>query len=317
MLNVAQPALTRQVQQLEAELGLELLLRMRRRTRLTDAGEALLKHAQTIKRDFERLKEDMQARRGSPKGRVVLGIPPTLAEMLVSPVTRRICREFPLISIKVVEGPTPVLSDWVQSNKVDLAILCLSLLTNHDDTLCVEQVAIEDIVVAEQAGHPTPPHYELAALRTKRFIMSGILEETVRNQLGLSKLGLNIELEIDSIQAIKGMVIEGRAATLLPVSMLMDELAAGTMTASAITAQGVRRTLTLVQNRHRQMTRAFMVTAHIVREEIDRLRQEGVFSLNTLRARLAARERASSSADVAKTHSAGRDRMVSMMPMRG
>src|SRR5687768_12411406 len=82
-LHVAQPALSRQIQQLEEELGLSLLLREGRRVRPTDAGEALMLHARAIERDFERLREDMRARQGEPSGRVVFGIPPTLADTLV------------------------------------------------------------------------------------------------------------------------------------------------------------------------------------------------------------------------------------------
>jgi LysR family nitrogen assimilation transcriptional regulator len=65
-LHVAQPALSRQVRQLEEELGLELFSRIGRHIRATDAGEVLLRHARTIERDFERLIEDMRARRDRP-----------------------------------------------------------------------------------------------------------------------------------------------------------------------------------------------------------------------------------------------------------
>ena len=119
-LGVAQPALSRQVQQLEQEFGLELLLRRSRQVHLTDAGEVLLRHALTINRDFERLIDDMQVRKESPTGRVVVGITPTLAETLVPALAERVSQEFPRLSLKIAEAVTPVLADWVLGNKVDL-----------------------------------------------------------------------------------------------------------------------------------------------------------------------------------------------------
>jgi LysR family nitrogen assimilation transcriptional regulator len=282
LLHIAQPALSRHVRELEDEVGLELLSRQGRQTRLTDAGEALLRHAHTIERDFERLVEDMQARRGTPKGRVIFGIPPTLAESLVLPVTDRIKRELPLISIKVVEGLTPVLSEWVQNNRVDMAVLSPGLMSNRDTTTTLQQreLAQEEMVVAEKAGdRPPPRYYSLRALRARPLVVSNMLLQIVQEALHPALLELKVDLEIDSVQAIKSMVAKGAATTILPISMLREEIAAGTVTASAITEQGVRRTLSLAQHRHRQMTTACEAVARVISEEADRILHSGGFSL--------------------------------------
>ena len=199
-LHITQPALSRQVKQLEEELGVELLLREGRGIRITDAGEALLLHARTIARDFERLREDMQARSGEPTGRVVFGIPPTLADTLVPRLVEATRHKFPLVTLKVAEGLTPVLLGWLRSSDADLAIVSLA---HPDDAgkiagVALEAVANEDMVVVEKGGTPAPPRvYERAALSEKPIVVSQMLADIVRRQLGALYLPLNIVTEIE------------------------------------------------------------------------------------------------------------------------
>jgi LysR family transcriptional regulator, nitrogen assimilation regulatory protein len=280
-LNVAQPALSRQVKQLEDRLGLELLLRQGRRIRLTEAGETLVRHARTIQRDFERLVEDMQARKATPTGRVAFGVPPALADVIVPSVVRRLTKEHPAITIRVAEGISPILAQWLQDNQIDLAILGLlaDVEAAKSQGLRLEVLACEDMVVAEKANGKAAPHvYSRSMLEAKPLVLSQQFETVVRQELDMADLNLKVSLGVDSIQAIKAMVLEGQAATILPVSMLHHELRDGTVTASAITRHGVRRQLTLAQPNFRQSTQATDAVARVIRAEIDRLRCQGVFS---------------------------------------
>lgn len=287
LLGVAQPAISRQIQQLESELGIELILREGRQIVLTDAGEALLRHAHTIHRDFERMVEDMQARKGSPTGRVVIGIPPTLADTLVPRLAERVREEHPRIALHIAEGVTPVLIDWIETNQVDFAIISLGIAADREESpgLKLEPLTSEDMVVVERRGEVAPPRvYSLSRLRNKLLVLSDMLATIVRHQLGQPDLQFNVAAEIDAVQAIKSLVLAGTAATILPVSMLRSELREGRVVASAITSGGVRRELALGQPRHRQMTRAAQVVSALVRQETQSLVEEGAFSLQRLRA---------------------------------
>ena len=281
-LCVAQPALSRQIRQLEEELGLELFSRIARQITLTDAGEALLRHARTIERDFERLMEDMRGRKKTPSGRVIFGVPPALSGIVAPPIVKRIQGEYPLISISVAEGISPVLSEWVQNNKVDLAILGLAYEGKISEApgLRLEVLVSEDMVVVERAsGAPLPQAYSVARLKAKPLVLSEKFASVVRAQLHGLDSDLNVALEIESVSAIKEMVLQGQAATILPISVLNSEIRKGTVMASAITRNGVRRQLLLAQSRVRQMTQATHAFADVVRKEIGRMEREGLFSL--------------------------------------
>jgi LysR family nitrogen assimilation transcriptional regulator len=281
-LSVAQPALSRQVKQLEERIGLELLSRQGRRIRLTEAGEVLVRHARTIQRDFERLVEDMQARKDTPTGRVIFGVPPSLADIVVPPVVRRMADEYPAITIQVAEGISPVLAQWLQDNQIDLAVL--GLVADPEAAkargLQEEVLTSEEMVVVEKTNGASPHVYSRAMLEAKPLVVSRLFEAVVRGALHIPDLSLKISLAIDSMLALKAMVLAGQAATILPVSVLREQLHEGTVTASTITADGVRRHVTLAWPHFRQSTQATEAVANVIRTEIERLRRLGTFSWN-------------------------------------
>ena len=94
VLDVAQPALSRQVRALETDLRETLLLRNGRGVRLTEAGRRLFEHSVGILQMVSRAREDMGASRDEPVGRIVVGLPPehgtpahASADRCVSPAT--------------------------------------------------------------------------------------------------------------------------------------------------------------------------------------------------------------------------------------
>ena len=94
-LRVAQPALTRQVQRLEEELGAPLFTRVNRGVRLTEAGQRLLDGATRILRDVERTSDEIRAHDAFPSGRIVLGITPTLCPVLAPDRSSACASSFP------------------------------------------------------------------------------------------------------------------------------------------------------------------------------------------------------------------------------
>ena len=87
-LDIAQPALSRQVRLLEVELRQNLLVRNGRGAAPTEAGKLLLEHARGILHQVERAREELGRVRGALAGRVAIGLPPSLARVLTVPLTR-------------------------------------------------------------------------------------------------------------------------------------------------------------------------------------------------------------------------------------
>lgn len=88
VLDIAQPALSRQVRLLEVELRQNLLVRNGRGATPTEAGKLLLEHGRGILHQVERAREELGRVRGALAGRVAIGLPPSIAKVLTVPLTR-------------------------------------------------------------------------------------------------------------------------------------------------------------------------------------------------------------------------------------
>jgi len=85
VLDIAQPALSRQVRALETDLRETLPLRNGRGVQLTEAGRRLFEHSVGVLQMVSRAREDMGASRDEPVGRIVIGLPPSMGRQLTLP----------------------------------------------------------------------------------------------------------------------------------------------------------------------------------------------------------------------------------------
>ena len=122
-LDVAQPALSRQVRLLEVELRQSLLIRNGRGATPTEAGKLLLAHGRGILHQVERAREELGRVRGSLAGRVAIGLPPTLARVLTVPLTRAFRQQLPDAQLSISEGLSVVMQEWLLSGRLDIAVL--------------------------------------------------------------------------------------------------------------------------------------------------------------------------------------------------
>src|SRR5574343_1846910 len=120
-LDVAQPALSRQVRLLEVELRQNLLVRNGRGATPTEAGKLLLDHGLSILHQVERALEELGRVRGALAGRVAIGLPPSLARVLTVPLTRAFRLDLPEASLSISEGLSAQMQSWLTEGRLDLA----------------------------------------------------------------------------------------------------------------------------------------------------------------------------------------------------
>src|SRR5436190_1299188 len=94
-LDIAQPALSRQVRALETELHQQLFLRNGRGVALTDAGKRLFDHSVAVLQLVSHAREDLGASRDEPVGRVTIGLPPSIGRQFTLPMKE--LSRYPLI----------------------------------------------------------------------------------------------------------------------------------------------------------------------------------------------------------------------------
>jgi len=119
VLDVAQPALSRQVRGLETELRQQLFLRNGRGVALTDAGKRLFDHSVAVLQLVAHAREDLGASRDEPVGRVTIGLPPSIGRQLTLPLIDRFRKQLSSARLAIVEGLSTHIVEWVTTGRID------------------------------------------------------------------------------------------------------------------------------------------------------------------------------------------------------
>jgi len=124
-LYIAQPALSRQIQQLEDELGVTLFHRSDKGVTLTDAGRLLKTRAIPLFRHFERVQREVRDEYHEPSGVLTLAIPPSMADLLILPAITQFKLAYPNVTLRVVEYISGVINAWalIQQGNADLGVV--------------------------------------------------------------------------------------------------------------------------------------------------------------------------------------------------
>lgn len=123
ILQVAQPALSRQVRSLEVELRQPLLDRNGRGVTLTEAGKRLLAHARGILQQVQRARDDLEDQRGAATGRLAIALPPSVSRTLTAPLVAAFREQLPRANLSVVEGLSAYALEWLAIGRVDCAVV--------------------------------------------------------------------------------------------------------------------------------------------------------------------------------------------------
>jgi LysR family transcriptional regulator, nitrogen assimilation regulatory protein len=121
-IHVAQPALSQQIAELEASLGIPLLQRSARGVKPTAAGEKLYEEASSILRKYENLPGLVRSSAGDVEGRVSLGMPASLSTTLVGPFIETCRAAHPKVTLKFIDGDSEFLREEVEKSRLDMAL---------------------------------------------------------------------------------------------------------------------------------------------------------------------------------------------------
>ena len=219
-LDVAQPALSRQVRLLEVELRQNLLVRNGRGALPTEAGKLLVEHGRGILHQVERAREELGRIRGALAGRVAIGLPPSLSKVLAVPLIREFRRRMPQASLSISEGLSLGMHESLASGRLDIALLYNAAPSPEVElTPLLEELLF--LVQKKPAGATAKSRKTAVLLRdvadlplvipTRPNAIRMLVEAEMANQ-GCHP---TIALEIDGVAAILDLVADGAGSAVL------------------------------------------------------------------------------------------------------
>lgn len=255
MLDIAQPALSRQVRLLEVELRQNLLVRNGRGVTLTEAGKVLLEHSRGVLYQMERLREELSRVRGSLAGRVAVGLPPTLSKVLTVPITREFRQLMPDASLSISEGLSATMQESLLSSRLDIALLYNASPSPDIDL----RPLLEEELLLVQRLDDAPPR---KAVRLEELAGYPLIipsrPHSIRLQVEteLSNIGLHpkIAMEIDGVPAILDLVADGAGSAILSRNAVLTSAHPKLYSTRRITGAGIRSKLSIATSSRRPAT---------------------------------------------------------------
>lgn len=282
-MRVAQPALSRQMRLLEADLGVQLFVRHRRGMMLTQAGEELHTRLTGPLRQIDLIVEDIRSLSQEVGGNVAFGLSPTVSTILAGPLAKRVSTGAPNVTLRIVEGYTAFLIDWLQRGEIDVAILYGPAA---DLQLRAEELLVENIGLAGPPGNDLAARgsIALADLAGLPLILPSHphgLRVLADNAAAKAGLRLDVSLQADSFVLMKELVESGLGYAMLPLSSISRDVEAGRLQWVPIQRPTVRRHLVLA-TRPGITSRASQTLVRMLRAEIAALVRDGQWSAQLL-----------------------------------
>jgi LysR family transcriptional regulator, nitrogen assimilation regulatory protein len=258
VLRIAQPALSRQIRLLEEELGVPLFSRTARGMQLTEAGEHLRASVAGPLRELELVLQNIRSFSSPIEGNIAIGMPSNIGDILARPLAFQMDADHPSIKLRIVEGCTGSLIDWLNRGIVDFALLEEG---SRDERLADRELLVEPLMLVGAASSSLSEDraIEFKAAAQLPLIMPAHhlgIRGALNDAAAAISATLNIRFQADAARLIKELVLSGMGYAILPMAYFKQEYAQGKLKCCPIINPDLLLTTFLSSRKNSQTNRA-------------------------------------------------------------
>ncbi|MEO7404936.1 MAG: LysR substrate-binding domain-containing protein [Burkholderiales bacterium] len=274
VLHIAQPALSRSIRGLEEELGVPLFLRSERGVALNEAGALLKDRAADLLAGFAQLRDEVAAQAKELSGELAFGMPPSMQEMVTQPLVRALRAEHPRLLLRLSEGISVALNEWMQTGKIDVAVVAANepLAALAREPLLSEAMYLIGPPKAKLSLRRAVSLDRVAAEPLLVTLRPNSLRALVEDSLARAGHRLRPVLEANSTVVMVSMAAAGEGFTVLPYCAIHAAVRAKRVSAAPV--DGLRVTWSLAYSHERRLSRAgaewTRLLRHIAADAIER-----------------------------------------------
>ncbi len=224
--NVTQSTVSRQVQALETEVGAPLFHRSNQ-AKLTLAGECLWPYARKICQAWENATQEIAEMLAGKQQELCVAAIHSVCAAYLPPVLERFCRHYPEVKLRVTALGSDRTLKVLKDGLVDIAIVMNNRLFTTSPEMVMDVLYTEPIEVLMAANHPLTEYEQIPWAELIRYpqvvFKDGYgMQRLVKEQFERLGAKLNAVLELNTLDAFRGVVRQGNLIALLPHSALLD-----------------------------------------------------------------------------------------------
>jgi DNA-binding transcriptional LysR family regulator len=272
-LGVSQPAATKSLRALEAQLGVALVRRTARGTELTKHGHTFLLRARSACREIERGQAELADAVTQASGPIVLGASPAAAAALLPGPLKLFRRDFP-VDIRIVEGMPVATLPRVRDESLDFALGPSMRASLAGDLVCVPLYPNEMAIVVRR-GHRLAATRSLADLLDSEWITAGLGTASLVVDDMFTAAGFPTPRWVIRCESIPGLIAITAQSDLIatiPKSLLGLGIADRLLETICVREKMASSTMSLFMKRDLPLSVAAGRLVRLIKEEAKRLR---------------------------------------------
>ncbi|TAF09260.1 MAG: LysR family transcriptional regulator [Nostocales cyanobacterium] len=223
---VTQSTISRQIQALEADLGVELFHRTTH-AKLTLGGERILPRVRKICQEWELAQQELTDLIGGKQPELCIAAIHSVCASYLPPVLQKFCHDYPHVQLRVTSLGSDRSLKVLKDGLVDLAIVMHNRFLITGKEMVVKTLYDESIEVLTAANHPlakleTIPWTELILYPQVVFKDGYGMQRLIQDCFDKLEAKLQAALEVNTLDAFRGVVRQGELIALLPHSALIE-----------------------------------------------------------------------------------------------
>jgi DNA-binding transcriptional LysR family regulator len=221
-----QSTISRQIQSLEEDLGISLFHR-HHQAKITIGGERLLPHARKICAEWQLAHQSIESLLAGKQPDLCVAAIHSVCANILPPILQQFCQQYPQVQLRVTALGSDRALKVLKDGLVDVAIVMDNRLFTASPDLVIQNLYQEPIEILMAADHPLAQYPQVTWLELVKYpqvvFKDGYgMQRLVQEQFSKQGSKLQAVLELNTLDAFRGVVRQGKLIALLPKSALLD-----------------------------------------------------------------------------------------------